>query len=193
MKRIIKSLVLLSLLTILVSCGEKTFTGKLEYSAKPQDEMFNVEVDAPILIRTVEMVQYYKNDNGEVIKVFSNEPIESFDNYVNPEFNNEIISEVFFNDISIDGIMLSEDLVKAIAYSENTIKKELKDLPEDELNKYNLVLVDGVYATANNDWEIGDLRISYSYVDKDDVYNISGKLKDDVLEITSSSKITKAE
>ena len=193
MKRIIKLLILLSLLTILVSCGEKTFTGKLEYSAKPLDEMFNVEVDAPVLIRTVEMVQYYKNDNGEVVKVFSNEPIESFDNYVNPEFNNEIISEVFFNDISIDGIKLSEDLVKAIAYSENTIKKELKDLPEDELNKYNLVLVDGVYATANNDWEIGDLRISYSYVDKDDVYNISGKLKDDVLELTSSSKITKAE
>lgn len=181
MKRIITIFITLLLSLILVSCGEKTYTGKLEYSGLVKDELLDVEVDAPILIRQVEMVQYYKDETGNVELVFANKPIESFDEYTNPDFP-DIQSEIFHNDVKLEGYSLSDNLIKYMAYSEDIEKIKLTDLKENEaLYKNKLLLLDDAYASYGNEWKLGDIRITYYYLNPDNIYELTAKVSDNTL------------
>lgn len=183
MKKILS--ILLTVACILTLCGcdsQKTYTGKLEYQGKCIDYDFNVEVDTPILIREVEMVQYHKDDNGEVSLVLANYPIESFDNYINPEFNKEIESKLFYSELKINGVVLSEDMIKAIVYSDNVEKIKYTELDENICNKYGLILLDGSYVTASNDYNVGDIKVTYYYLNPNNIYNIQSSIIDSKLE-----------
>lgn len=180
MKKIL--ITLLSILSILVLCGcssVTTYTGKLEYTGTVKDEELNVEVDAPILIREVEMVQYYKDENGNVKTVLANYPIDSFDGYTNPEFkmNNAIIH----GELKINGVVLSEEMIKAIVYSDN-VKKIKVDVDGNSGNKLGLVYLDGSYVTASNDYELGDIKVTYYYIDGNNSYKLTGAIIDDKLD-----------
>lgn len=175
MKKILTVLLSILFLSLLCGCSKKeTISGKLYYSEKVIDPDFGIEVDSPILIREVEMVQYFKNDNGDVEMVFANYPIESFDEKTNPEFPNYVTSEVFHEKLYINGIELSEGVIQNIINSADIPKIQLNDLPKDNGNKFNLVEYNGAYVTASNNWDIGDIRVTFYYLDKDNIYNLTG-------------------
>lgn len=166
---IIVLIIILLLLVILLITNFKKVSGKIEYFNVATDDTFNVTVDAPILVRNVEMVQYNKNEDGTVEKVFANYHIDSFDNYENPEFPSNLNTEVFYGDLSINGNILTDNIIREIAYSDNTDKIQLNEIPEIE--NPNFVKLDKYYVSASNDWKVGELRISYYYIDKEAIYS----------------------
>lgn len=167
----------------------KIISGKISYSNKPVDEKFNVTVDSPILIRNVEMVQFNKAENGEVEKVFANYEIGSFGNYENPKFPEDIKNEVYYCDLSINDYALSQKIVKEIAYDEKVEKIRLENLPE--IDDPNFIKLDDYYVSASNEWQIGELRISYYYIDSNVVFDLICKYKNNSLEEIVSSSLTK--
>ena len=175
---------------MLTACGEKTYTGALRSESNASDSDLNISVDAPILVRNVEMVQYYKDEAGNVSSVLANYPIESFDGYTNPEFPKDITNKIFHSDIYIGENKLSNELVEAIVYSDGVKKTDLLDLPENNGNAYNLVYTNGSYVTASNDWQIGEIKVTYYYIDSKTMYEIVAKLEDGVLIYTDKFTIS---
>lgn len=186
----IKLTIILSILLLLCACGEKTYTGALRSESNASDPDLNISVDAPILVRNVEMVQYYKDEAGNVSSVLANYPIESFDGYTNPEFPKDITNKIFHSDIYIGENKLSNELVEAIVYSDGVKKTDLLDLPENNGNAYNLVYTNGSYVTASNDWQIGEIKVTYYYIDSKTMYEIVAKLEDGVLIYTDKFTIS---
>lgn len=155
----------------------KKIEGKFTYSSLASDDRYGVEINSPILIREVEMVQYYKDENGKVELVFANYPIESFDNYNNPNFPEEIKSEVFYSeDIKFNDYELSEDVIDAIAYSDID-KLEITELQVNDVLEDNLVCVDNALVSASNEWQLGEIRITYKYIDPSKEYSINSSTK----------------
>jgi len=185
-------LILFALLT-LCACGEKQYTGSFEYDTKPKDELLNIEVDTPILIRNVEMVQYYKDDTG-VKTVLANYLIESFEDdgktYTNPEFPSDFTNQLFFSNLTIQENVLSEELIYAIVNSESVEKIQVTDLDKEAGLQYNLVVVDNSYVTASDDWQVGDIKVTYYCLKPTVEYNITAKLKDNVLISTKKFEIS---
>lgn len=166
---IIAIIIIILLAVLLLIKNYKNVNGKIEYSNNAVDDTFNVTMDAPILVRNVEMVQYNKNEDGTVEKVFANYHIDSFDDYENPEFPSNLNTEVFYGDLSINGNILTDNIIREIAYSDNTNKIQLNEIPEIE--NADFVKLDNYYVSASNDWKVGELRISYYYIDKEAIYS----------------------
>ena len=157
--------------------SNKKIEGRFTYSIPAKDDRYGIVIDSPILIREVEMVQYYKNENGEVELVFANYPIDSFDNYNNPEFPKDIQSEVFYsNDIKFNEYELSEDAIDSIAYSDID-KKEISEIQVDDVLNDNLVCVGNALVSASNDWQLGEIKITYKYIDPSKEYVIHSNTK----------------
>lgn len=179
-KKIILSSILITIVVIVVFClfSYKKIVGKFSYSSPARDDMFGVSIDSPILIRKVEMVQYCKNEDGTVELVLSNYHINSFDDYINPDFPSDIKSEVFYSeDIEFSGYNLSADVIKEIAYSKSIEKIEATDFQvNDDISEYNLVYTDGSLVTASNEWELGEIKITYSYIDPSKEYIIKSSI-----------------
>lgn len=155
----------------------KNINGKFTYSTPARDDRFGIEIDSPILIREVEMVQYYQNENGEVELAFANYPIESTEGYQNPDFPKDIQNEVFYSDdIKFAGYNLSEDIINAIAYSDIE-KKEIKELQASDSLEDNLVCSGNALVSASNEWQLGEIRITYRCVDPSKEYSIRSSLK----------------
>ncbi|MDO4197954.1 MAG: TMEM43 family protein [Erysipelotrichaceae bacterium] len=182
-----KKIIIILLLLLLTGCGEKEYTGTIEYSTGASDSELNIETEYPVLIRNVEMVQYIKEDE-EVKLVFANYPIESTEEYTNPEFPEGLGNEVFYNDLSLNTYSLSEETINEIIFNENTIKKQLTDIPEQDLSEYNLIKLDDYYVTVGDDYQLGDIRISYYYIEDINV-TIKAKLKDNILSVVDSKDV----
>ena len=182
-KRIIVSviifIVLAEICAIVIFFSQiKSITGGFTYSTPARDDKYGIEIDSPILIREVEMVQYYQDENGEIKLVLANYPIESVDNYVNPEFPDDIQSDIFYSDdIKFAGYELSKDVINAIAFS-NIEKKEIKELQIDNVLEDNLVCAGNALVSASNDWQLGEIKITYKYIDCSKEYVIKAKIKD---------------
>ena len=171
MKRLNKIFVVLCSLLVLTACSN-ILTGKIEATAGAKDDVLNVNTDAQILVRKVEMVQYTKDENGDVKLVLANYPIESFDEYTNPDFPQDLTNEVFYSSVKLNDVELDSEQVKTLVYS-NVDKLEPYDkLNEEYIAKYNLIKKDGCYITCSSDWELGDIRVSYQIMnfDKDTEY-----------------------
>lgn len=166
MRKLIILFVLVSLLSL--SGCSSTFNGKVETFGNAVDDELGVTCDSAILVREVEMVQYYKYGDGKVELVLANYPIESFDSYNNPEFPEDITSKIFFSSVKIGNNELSEDQIKSLVYSNQEELTKLRDLPEDVGNKYGLILNDGAYISASNEWKIGEIRITYYIMNIDE-------------------------
>lgn len=192
-----KKLIILLLIILIVGCiiafyfvYNKTITGKFSYSTLAKDDRYGIEVDSPILIREVEMVQYYQNENGEAELVFANYPIDSFDNYSNPEFPKDIQSKVFYSDdIKFAGYELNEGVINAIAYSDIN-KLEVTKLQIDDVLKDNLVCVDNALVSASNEWQLGEIRITYKYIDPSKEYSIKSSINNNQITYTRLFDIT---
>lgn len=166
-------LIYLYLITNESASGKFVFENKI-------DTEFNVSVDTPLLVRKVEMVQYCKDDNGNIEMVFSDKPIDSFDGYINPTFPSGITSEVFYDNTTLNGNLLSLDAAKTIAESDIDMIK-LEELPEDGGNHLNLVYYNGAYISASNNWKVGEIRVTFYYLDPNKTYSIKGIVNNNVI------------
>ncbi len=171
MKKLSLAALILALVLLLASCGGKEVSGKLEYTDKAKDSEFGVEVDAPILVRCVEMVQNYKDENGERL-VLSNKKLESEVSASNPDFPEDVKEAIFCGEVKLNGTVLSEDAVKAIVYSETVVKNTLNELPKNGGNAFGLVYKDGAYVSASDEWKAGEIRVSYYYISEDDAVSV---------------------
>lgn len=148
-------------------------SGSLIKDLNAKDDLLDIEVDSPVLIRNVSMVQWFKDEKGTRL-VLANYPLESFEadgkEYNNPEFPSELTNEVFVGSGHIDNLQLGPNALKALA---NLKQTPINELPEDNGNKYNLTYIDGAYVTASDEWELGDIKVTYFYTDDNDLKDIS--------------------
>lgn len=161
----------------------KKIDGKFKYTSPAKDDKFGVSFDSPILIRKVEMVQYHKNDDGNVEMVFSNYHLDSFDEYVNPDFPDDIHSEVFYSeDIQFSQYKITADIIKVIAYDDNISKVDVNDFQlERDISEYGLVYSEGALVSASNEWKVGEIKITYSYIDPLNEYVITSLITNNTI------------
>lgn len=196
------AIVLIGVLVVLIATAlvyllmftNKTITAKFSYVNNKTDSEFSIgsdilSVDTPILFRKVEMVQYHKDNDGNVKLVFSDEPIESFDGYDNPDFPSEIKSEIFYDNTTFNGNTLSLEAVNTIVKSGVGFIK-LENLPTDAGNHLGLINHENSYVTASNDWKVGEIRVSFFYLDPSKAYSIKGKINNNVIEEIESFSIS---
>ena len=152
-----------------------------------QDSSTGVKSSKPILIKNVEMVQWIKDDDG-VRKVFANYKIDSFEDngkkYTNPDFPKGLNSELIYGKVTTGKrrIQLSHEVLNYLVNESGFIKEDMfvqkTDLLEPEDDKYNLISTGDYLISASDDWEVGEVRISYYELDtsKLDRFTFIGKL-----------------
>ena len=156
--------------------------GKVNITPDATDLDLEIETEHPVLNRQMEMVQWTLV-NGEPALVLADGALESPDaEHVNPTFDSILASKSFFGETHIEDCVLElDDAIKEqiLTYGETT---EYKELPENNGNRYGLAMYDGYYATARNNWECGDLCITYTVTDFSDLeVTIIGVQKEGIL------------
>lgn len=188
-----KILILLITLLCFTACASKKISGVIDTKKGAIDELLAVESDYPALYRKVEMVQYY-NDEGTAKLVFANYHIDSFElngtKYENPELPTDIVSEVIAGEAYIGETALSQEVLAALIFNGGSTTR-LTGLDPEAGNEYGLTYEDDYYITASNNWEVGDIRVSYYGLDDASTFNISGKISDGVITLTNQSEISK--
>lgn len=160
----------------------------LKLEEYPKDTEMGVTAEGYVLIRTVEMYQYILT-NDSVYKEFAsykgrNIEGRNREKYINPEFNCEVSSAVFFGKAVLEnkGVVLNESYLNAFHTGDYTKVETVKTYPLDNLNLNGYKNCgEGYYTKANPDkWEIGDIRIKYTYIPESELKEISifGVVKD---------------
>lgn len=178
----------------------EVYTGKLTLLEGAEDQEFGIKVDSPILIRKVEMYQYYKF-NEKLRKRFSDkhEPqvkMEIFKKeriFKNPAFPSEPKAEVFCGKVKIgdSNLLLSDEILekfslkKYVNFETQPEKLEVSGLKNGK-KVFDLVPIDdNTYSNSvDGDWDVGDLRVTWYSIDLDDladVYTAAGIVKDGVI------------
>jgi len=158
----------------------------ISYKQEAVDEDLNVSAPSSILIRTVEMVQYYKDSDG-VRLVLSNHQLDSFkDNgveYNNPDMSSILPSMIFYSDTYIgnDGLKLDDNAIEQLVYNDEFEKVQLVGLNDID-NEYGLISNDNCYISGNDEWNLGDIKVTYYYLNTNsDPITVVGKISDDVI------------
>lgn len=166
-------------------------TGTPKVTEIPCDTLFGVKPDGYVLVRTVEMYQYTIIDDA-VYKHFSNLQNEDIkgkhgESFVNPDFPSDLKNAVFFGKMAVgqNEVPVSEDFIETIRTKQSFVNDEieLKDIENLEINGYKSC-GDGYYTKADpENWEIGDIRIKFSYLPSDalDTVTVGGILKNGVV------------
>ena len=180
---IFASIVVIEIALLLIYLlSSKDIIGTFSFNEVAIDNKYNVKSETGILIKKVEMVQYHKNGDGEVELVFANYPLESLDGYDNPEFPEDIVSEEYYSDsIKFGEYELSENAIHQIIENKAIEKVQLLNLPEDGAIKDNLVIVNGTYVTASNEWALGEIKITYYYIDMSQKFKINASIKNNII------------
>ena len=150
-----------------------------------KDPMFDISVHTPVLVREVEMQQWAEFERTEQRKAadgeMEDETVYSYDKiwssslidsnkfrrttgHENPA-SMPYENEIFIGNARIGEFYLSEEQMKKIQRKANTL---VMDLSEEDAERYNLK-INGEYYTdvEDNNAKIGDIRISFLYVDQD--------------------------
>lgn len=175
-------------------------SGKLGVSETLTDPLFGVTVDnSTVLLREVQMYQYY-SDGGELREGLrrdvestvrikkpgaeknSNNPSD-YDYYNNPPMPEGFETAFFYADTTIGGgeLQLGDELKKTINgdgkpfdLDKEIPRRQITDLDPDGATAYGLqYFTDGYYATPRENWQIGDIKVSFYYVDIDDLGEFS--------------------
>lgn len=178
----------------------EVYTGKLTMLEGAEDSDFGIKVDSPILIRKVEMYQYYKF-NEKLRKDFfdKHQPkikMEIFKKeriFKNPAFPSEPKAEVFCGKVKIgdSDLLLSDEILekfsleKYVNFETQPEKLEVSGLKNGK-KVFDLVPIDdNTYSNSvDGDWDVGDLRVTWYSIDLDDladVYTAAGVVKDGVI------------
>lgn len=175
---------------------DEVYTDKLVVVSPALDEDFKINSHGPVLIRTVEMLQYYENGFGSIDTTWSSD--DKFDveieengrrvNYANPGFPKGLDSKIFYGDVTIgdNGPYVSDKLLTKLTYgsyidfeSSGNVYQLTTSLPPGGGVKHGLELADGYYISGDGTC-VGDLRVSFYTVDmtKFDKFTIAGVVDD---------------
>ena len=158
-----------------LSAGDRVIVrGELTWESRPEDDLFLFSADSPALVRSVEMVQWYRNVNDEVYLTLYAEKLPDFEfdgkSYVNPDLPASMPAKVFSGGVRVDGIPLSDEAVSQLTGGDRMIlssalrKADITDLPLETGEKFGLAKYDGFYATPGEEWTVGDISVSFYYV-----------------------------
>lgn len=160
-----------------------------------KDDLFDVEVDSAVLVRDVEMVQWYKDEEKGIRLVLANYQLDSFEDdgvkYENPKFYTDIKSEVFYGTATIKELEVDKSVLEGVVkefYKGNLEKTYYKDLVNDKNKAYDLVIRDGDYVTPSNEWQLGDVRVSYYYLD-DTAITVVGNIHNSKISISNNGLV----
>ena len=156
--------------------------GKIDLSEATEltDEKFGITAKAAKLERIVEMYQWEekcetddnKNKTCTYNKVWSDNLIDSSsfekDGHTNPTTFPYESEEKIASNVKLGAYTLPEELIKLASYSKT---KNNDDLTSEYQNKVEGIIVDGNYLTnvKEGNPEIGNIRISYKYLDSETV------------------------
>ena len=210
-KRIIVTVVIAVLLVIFgiytIDLSKKgpgdieAYNGSLTLLEGAYDPDFDVYVNSPVLIRTVEMYQYVAEGSDDVTKDFSDkhEPDQEVTEFgqtkilKNPKMSETVKSMVFCGNVTIgdSDLLLDHRLLEKLSYgSYVNFDSQPEKLPVSGMSEGKKVfgllpLDDYTYATPGGDyWEIGDLKVKWYTVSMDDLadnYTAIGYVKDGVI------------
>lgn len=171
-------------------------TGEIVIDNNPVDKETGITTEGYSITKIVEVYQYVLIDDI-VSKGYYNYQLENIEGrggeeYNNPVFPEDLRNEIILADVSFTGgIVLGNDYVASISeeYENVDVKSfSLDELPEFE-NKYGLTpsSYDGITAYYSGNPaspEIGDIRVTYTYIPKSEISEISayGVLVDGMLE-----------
>ena len=172
--------------------------GKLDLSEVNElsDSKFGIKVKAAKLVRTVEMYQWEEscetddNDKKKCTyeKVWESRVIDSSDFEESGHNNPDTIpyeSETSIADnVKLGAFTLPEELIKSLSTNK---KKNNDDLNKEYNNSVESIKVDGNYLTDVKDGnaEIGNIRISFQYLDSESV-SVMAVQTDDTFEAFTS-------
>lgn len=157
-------------------------SGKPVIKENPKDPVTGISADGYILVRDVEMYQYYIDDDT-VYKDFISEQRKDIagrggETYTNPDFPADLSAAVICADVYIDGgnLRLGEDYLCTFNESNYKYFNYSHDLADID----NSVKIDGyTYATgwyysgSTSDYQLGDIRIRYKYLPASSLTEIS--------------------
>lgn len=156
-------------------------SGKPVVVSNPVDTLTGVSADGYVLVRTVEMYQY-NIQNDTVYKMFleyQNDNIEGKNGelYENPVFPDNIKNAVFFADAKLEntGIRISESYLDALYNKESMVSDAVscEKLENITVQGYK-DCGDGYFTKADSqNWQIGDIRITYKYIPADSIESIT--------------------
>lgn len=188
MKKLISLIIIMAITLGLSGCMSKAYSGTLHSEGTVRDELFLVEADCAILIRNVDMVQYLETEEG-VELVFANRVLDPVEGYETFEFPEGLTTEIFCNGLKLGESSLSEEIIKELAYGDLLEKKQLSELPDLGSNDLHLIKVGDAYVTRSDDWQPGEIRVTYSCIEAQDIV-IRGREKEGVLSVNSASDIS---
>lgn len=170
-------------------------TGPLIIEQDPVDPEFKVTAHSPILVRRVEMYQYYDTGSSIAEQFFDKPELIQSKNttYANPGFPSEPKNTVFYGKVRIgkDGPYLNGPLLLPFSF-ENYVNFA-EPLPQVAVGGagsagevYGLKPLDEFTYSNSPDghWEIGDVRVTWYAVDPErlaPVYSAFGGLQGDTL------------
>ena len=174
--------------------------GKIDLSeaSTPTDSIFGITAKAAKLVRTVEIYQWKEecttddNDkkNCTYEKVWEDRLIDSSEFETSGHDNPASVlyeSETYIADnVKLGAFILPEELIKSLSTSK---KKTNNNLTEEYKTKVDGFEISNNYITnvKDNNPEIGNIRISYSYVDEETV-SVMAVQTDNTFEAFTSKK-----
>lgn len=152
-------------------------SGKPTINTPPADYMTGVSADGYILIRKVEMYQYYVSGDEVECDFFDTQKQnisgKNNETYANEVFPTDFQNAVIVGDVSVGNVKLGEDYLYTLSgdyeyFSDSVCTSPVSDLPESLYE--GLFIYDGSQYYYSGDAEnpvVGDLRLSYEYVAPD--------------------------
>ena len=147
--------------------------GPLVKTEDVKDDEFNVSVPSAVLVRDIQMVQWYQDEKGTRL-VLANYELPSFKDgvttYTNPAFYKQIVAKDFISSATINALEADSSVLKGVTEQIrigkfNTTSPE--KVPNDINKQYDLVIRNGEYVSEGDEWELGDVRVVYDYLNKD--------------------------
>ncbi len=156
--------------------------GKPVIKEKPVDKVTGLSANGFILVRDVEMYQFYI-ENDTVYKDFISDQNQNIagrggETYENPDFPDNLGSAVICAEVYMDGgnLRIGEDYLCTLSESSYEYFDNPHDLADVEISGG----IDGYtykndwyYSGSPTDYKIGDIRIKYSYLPADSVTAVS--------------------
>lgn len=149
--------------------------GNVVWNGEATDDLFGISVNSPLLIRKVETVQWYKSRNDEVYLTLSDKQLPDFEydgkSYTNPQLNTQYTTEFFTADTTLAGLKVSSSLISQLAggtgtdFSSQIPMVTIDELPFGAGEVAGLDRFGSFYATPGDEWQPGDIVVSFSYLD----------------------------
>ncbi len=162
--------------------GESVFvSGKTKLEKVPEDILTGVSADGFILVRNVEMYQYYLNGDA-VYKDFIDHQVMNIEGRSGEKYNNSAFPDgaensVFLGEVSIEpgSFRIGDDYLYTLSESYPYFTDSHNLIPLDNPPAIdNFTLRDGWYYSGSpTDYKLGDIRISYEYLPADSIKEIT--------------------